>query len=69
MKFLALFLQLAVMFGDLLIVIALLFLFRISFAVGLIALIFVHIVGKDTGGWFYAWRPANIKAFRAKFLS
>ncbi len=60
---LAVFLQLATMLGDLLLLLALIYCFSRHPALGLICLYFVHCAVADTGGWFFAWRKANRAAF------
>ncbi len=67
LSLLAHFVRFAVMFGDILAIVAVLFVFRFSFFLGICATVVLHLVNRDLGGWFFAWRSSTFKAFRSRF--
>jgi len=55
--------QISVMLSDLAIIFSVLYIADENIYLGLICGSLAHYAAVDTGGWFFSWRPSNIKTF------
>jgi uncharacterized membrane protein len=55
--------QIGVMLSDLAIIFGVLYIADQNIYLGLMVGLLAHYATSDTGGWFFAWKPSNIRDF------
>jgi len=55
--------QIGIMLSDLVIIFGVLYIANENICFGLMCGLLAHYATSDTGGWFFAWKPKNIRDF------